>query len=56
MIKKSLLRISRPIKGLELVEGTKFLGRIITKDSKTFFLCKGDRVVLIRRKRIVPPK
>lgn len=56
MIKKSLIRISRPVKGLELVEGSKFLGRIMTADSKTFYLCKGDRIVIVRRKRVIHPK
>jgi len=56
MIKKSVSRRATPVKGVEVVEGSKVFGRIFTKDGRTFTLIKGDRVIVIRRKRMVQPK
>ena len=55
-IKKSVVRLSLPIKSVETVDGTKLIGRIAVKDGRVFTLIKGDRIVVIRRKRILLPK
>ena len=56
MKRKSVLRLSSTIKALEMVDGSKVLGRITTKDGKVFTIIHGDRIVLLRRKRIIQPK
>jgi len=56
MIKKSLLRISIPIKSLDIVENSKFLCRIHAKDGRLFYLMRGDRITVIRRKRVIRPR
>ena len=53
--KKSLNRFALSIKTLEIVEGEKFLGRIYTKDGRTFHIIKGDKVIVVRRKKILIP-
>lgn len=56
MNKPSVVRVSIGIKSVEMVDGTKVLGRIVTKDGRTYTLIKGDRVVIVRRKKIIQPK
>jgi hypothetical protein len=56
ILNKSIYRVSSLIKSIESIDGDKFLGRILTKDRKTLTLIKGDRVVIIRQKRILYPK
>lgn len=56
MIKKSVARLATSVKNVEVVEGSKVFGRIFTKDGRTFTLIKGDKIVLIRRKKIIMPK
>jgi hypothetical protein len=56
MIKKSVVRLSLPIKYIETIDGTKQIGRIFVRDGRVFTLIHGDRVVIIRRKRILSPK
>ena len=56
MIKKSVARVSQPIKSVEPIDGVKQIGRITVRDGRIFTLIKGDRVVVVRRKRIINPK
>ena len=56
MIKKSVIRLAIRIKALEPVDGTKILGRILTSDGRIFTLIKSDKIVVIRRKKILVPK
>jgi hypothetical protein len=54
--KKSIVRVAVSIKSVEMIDGSKFLGRILTKDGRAFHLIKGDKLILVRRKRVVYPK
>jgi hypothetical protein len=54
--KKSVFRVSLHIKALEIIDGEKFLGRIILRDGRAFTIIKGDRVVVVRRKKVLQPK
>jgi len=54
--KKSIIRIALPVKGLEVIDGTKFLGRITVTGGRAYHLIKGDRIIVVRRKRVIFPK
>lgn len=53
---KSISRFSSTIKKLESIEGEKFIGRIVTTCGRAFTLIKGDKVVVIRRRKVIHPK
>lgn len=55
MIRQSINKRAYPIKSLEIiVDGTKFLGRIHIKNG-VFHIMKGDKVIIVRRKKMVKP-
>lgn len=54
--KKSVARAALPIKSIETVDGTKVLGRVLLKDGKSFTVIKGDKIILVRRKKMIQPK
>jgi len=56
MIKQSINKRAHTVKTLEVIDGTKFIGRILTKDGKAFNLIKGDKVIVVRRKKMMEPK
>lgn len=55
MIRQSINKRAYPVTSLEvIVDGTKFLGRINTKKG-VFHVMKGDKVIIVRRKRMLRP-
>jgi len=54
--KKSIIRIAIPVKGLEVIDGAKFLGRILVTGGRAYHLIKGDKIIVVRRKRVIFPK
>ena len=56
MRKKSILRIAIPVKSLEIIDGSKFVGRILVKGGAAYHIIKGDKIIVVRRKRIIFPK
>lgn len=56
MIKKSVARVAISVKAVEVIDGSKFIGRILTKDGRAFHLIKGDKVIVVRKKRMIHPK
>ena len=56
MRKKSIIRIAIPVKGLEVIDGSKFLGRILVPGGGAYHLIKGDKIIVVRRKRVIFPK
>ena len=55
MIRQSINKRAYVVKYLEIIDGTKFIGRIITSKG-AFHLIKGDKVIVVRRKRMLQPK
>lgn len=56
MRKMSIVRVATPVKGLEVIDGSKFLGRILVTGNRAYHLIKGDRIIVVRRKRVIYPK
>jgi len=55
MKKKSITNRAHSVKQIESIEdGTKFLGRIITKDG-TYHVIKRDKVLVVRRGKVINP-
>jgi len=54
MIRQSINKRAYVVKSLEVIDGTKFIGRIYTKKG-IFHIMKGDKVLVIRRKRMMRP-
>jgi len=38
------------------MDGTKYIGKILIKDGTIFHLIKGDKIIVIRRKKIIRSK
>lgn len=56
MRKKSILRIALPVKGLEVIDGSKFLGRVLVRGGAAYHIIRGDKIIVVRRKRVIFPK
>jgi hypothetical protein len=56
MRKMSIVRVAIPVKSLEIIDGSKFLGRILVTGGRAYHLIKGDRIIVVRRKRVIYPK
>ena len=56
MRKMSIVRLAVPVKSLEAIDGSKFLGRIMTRGGQAYHLIKGDKIIVVRRKRVLFPK
>jgi hypothetical protein len=57
MIKNSINRFAVSVKAVEpITDSTKYIGRIFTRDGRAYHLIKGDKIVLVRRKKVMMPK
>ena len=55
MKKKSITNRAHSVKRIEAIdEGTKFLGRLVTKDG-TYHVIKNDKVLIVRRGKVIKP-
>lgn len=56
MIKQSINKRAHAVKSLEVIDGTKFIGRIYIRNGKSFNVIKGDKIIVVRRKKMIEPK